>query len=191
MKCYSAHDNFSPSLLSPPSPSFSKLNIPSLKHTIIDSTTMPKQYHENHVPSVPRLYHLLRHHQGVWSYSRLHQYYPLYSSVASIYITRRSIFCILFFFIKNSISCSDSKWCYTSLLMKKTQWPNQPLIQTQINYSTISLPIYLRLIYKYFSNPRATILQLKHHQYSILSKHQQLHVSHWKMNQTYPQQIHH
>ena len=79
LKCYSDHDNFSPSLLPSPSPSFSTLSTPSLKHHIIESTTISKQYHENQVPSTSRLYYPLRHQQGVWSYSRLHQYYPLLS----------------------------------------------------------------------------------------------------------------
>ena len=59
-----------PSTLPFPSPSFHEPNKTN------------KQYHETKVQKV-RLYHPLRHQQGVWSYSRFHQYCTNYPGVSS------------------------------------------------------------------------------------------------------------
>ena len=47
------------------------------------STTMPTHLLTSAIPYNPRLYNPLQHQLDIWSYSRLHQYCPLYPGISS------------------------------------------------------------------------------------------------------------
>ena len=79
---YSPSTSLSPSLQS--SQDFSlNTSTPSFNQNILDSTTMHSHFPNPTGPYTPRLYNPLQHQQGIWSYSRLHQYYLLYSGISS------------------------------------------------------------------------------------------------------------
>ena len=74
--------SFSPSFQCSQDLSFNTV-MPSFNQNIFDPTTMSKHYTNTPVPYAPRLYNPLQHQQGIWSYTRLHQYYTLYPDISS------------------------------------------------------------------------------------------------------------
>ena len=73
--------SFSPSLQYSQDFSFNT-GILSFNQNIIYPTTIPTYFPNNPVPYTPCLYNPLQHQQGIWLYSRLHQYYPLYPGIS-------------------------------------------------------------------------------------------------------------
>ena len=76
------HNNPYPTLISSLSSSSSRLHTSPSMPITHEPTKTKKQSHENKVSKV-RLYHPLRHQQGVWFYPRFHQYCTQYPGVTS------------------------------------------------------------------------------------------------------------